>query len=335
MIKKIYCMSCDEVKDCDLHQENITKKIDGIDISYLRKYYICSSCGDEVYDNEIIDYNVSAANEELRKKTGLITKSEIREILSKYSISQKNLSKVLGFGEIQISRYLKSGNPSKEHSDILKSIKDNPFIFEGYLLNSNGILEEKIYKKQLGKVRQIELTNIHSKIYNVGIYIMETTHDITNLSLQKILYFLYGFSNELLGYHLFDELPKAWIHGPVYNNIYDAFSYYFNEIIDPSEILKNKELDLTEEEKKYIDCVASFFTCYSGSKLRNMSHLTEPWIKARKGLQDDERSDRDIESSDISKYFKKIIEEYKICTYDDVKKYAEDLFKRTNDYKNK
>lgn len=327
MEKEVYCLLCDDVRKCELREENVTRKINGNTITYLEKNYICSTCGETVYDKDIFDYNVHTANDELRKITGLIRKSEIEEILDKYSISQKNLSKVLGFGEIQISRYLKSGNPSREHSDILKSIKDNPFVFEGYLLNAKDILDEKTYKKQLGKVVQLELANNHSKIYNVGIYLIENIHDITNLSLQKILYFLNGFSKVFLGDYLFNDCAQAWTHGPVYPCMYDAFSYYFKDTIDKSEILKDKQIDLTDKEKEYIDCVSRFFSCYSGSRLRNMSHLTAPWIKARVGLSEGDVSDRNIEQKDIEQYFNKVVCDYNIVTTEDVGRYAQDLSK--------
>lgn len=329
MKKSVYCLSCDEIRECNLCEENVTTIINGSTITYIEKNYICSVCGEKVYDKEVFDYNANAANDELRKITGLIRKCEIQEILDKYSISQKNLSKVLGFGEIQISRYLKSGNPSKEHSDILKSIKDNHFVFEGYLLNSKNILNEKIYKKQLGRVRQLELTSEHSKLYNIGLYIIENTEDITNMSLQKILYFINGFSYYFLGYYLFNDTAEAWPHGPVYPEMYDAFSYYVKDVIVDSDILKDKEFNLTEQEKEYINNTHKYFSCYGGSKLRNMSHLTDPWINARIGLEENEYSKRIIDQKEINEYFDNVIKEYKIKTYDDIKKYANDLFAKT------
>lgn len=331
MKKNLYCLSCDEIRECNLKENKITKTIDGITITYLEKKYICSVCGEVVYDAETFDYNIHTANDELRKHTGLIRTSEIQEIIDKYSISQKNLSKVLGFGEIQISRYLKSGNPSRAHSDILKSIKDNPFVFEGYLLNAKDILDEKTFRKQLGKVRQLELLSNHSKIYDISVYLMEHNPDTTNMSLQKILYFLNGFSKKFLKYNLFNDLAQAWIHGPVYPEIYDALSYYFNNKIDVNEILKDKEIDLSEEEINYINNVSKFFSCYSGSKLRDMSHLTDPWINARKGLSEEEPSNRIIDNKDIENYFSKVIKDYNIETVDDVNKYAQDLFNKVLD----
>ncbi len=328
IIKELTCYYCGAKDNCEL-TEGITKEtISGFEIEYLEKYYKCPNCGGKIED-DMYDFNVSSANDALREKTGLIRTKEIEEILNKYAISQKNLSNILGFGEIQISRYLKSGNPNKEHSDILKSIKDTPFLFEGYLLNSKDLLEDKAFKKSLGKVRQLEMIDEHSKIYNVGLFIIKNCEDITNLSLQKVLYFIEGFSKKLLGYKLFNESAQAWRFGPVYTKMYDAFSYFVGAPIEKSEVLNDKEFDLTPEEKEYILNISKYFTCYSGAILRDMSHLTDPWISARKGLNPDEPSNRVISEGEIDEYFDKIIKKYNINDYDDVKKYSEMLFNET------
>lgn len=326
--KELTCYSCGKTGVCEYKEEIKKDRISGIEIEYLEKYYECPNCGNKM-DDDMYDFNVASANDALRKKTGLIRVCEIEEIIDKYDISQKNLSVVLGFGEIQISRYLKSGNPNKKHSDILKSIKDNPFIFEGYLLNAKEILDEKAYKKSMSKVKQLELTNDHSKLYNIGTYIIDSNDEISGMPLQKILYFINGFSKKLLGHYLFNDQAQAWIHGPVYVELYDAFAPFTNNPIDGKKLLKDKEFDLTEEEKDYIDKVSIYFSCYSGSKLRNMSHMTDPWINARKGLKDAEYSDRIISQEDITKYFNKIVKEYNIEEFEDIEKYAKDLFDKT------
>lgn len=79
MKENIYCLSCDEIRDCNLEEENITKTIDGIAITYLEKRYVCSVCGEVVYDAETFDYNVHAANNELRKNAKLIRTSKVEE----------------------------------------------------------------------------------------------------------------------------------------------------------------------------------------------------------------------------------------------------------------
>lgn len=126
---------------------------------------------------------------------------------------------------------------------------------------------------------------------------------------------------------MFDDIPKAWKYGPVYEEIYDCFSYYKSKRIDYSELLKDRELNLSDEEKEYLDIIIRDFGCYSGSILREMSYLTDPWVIARNGLKDDESSTRFIEEKDMNEYFEKISKKYNINTLDDISKYSSKLFK--------
>ena len=317
-----YCI-CDTL--CDSYDRMVHKNIDGIDIEYLEKYYICSICHNIIY-GDYFDYNNRIANNELRKKTGLITVDEINEILTKYSIGKKPLSLVLGLGEVNIIRYLNGTNPTREISDLLKMILHNPFLYELFLQGARDNITKSAYKKSLGKTKQIELTNESSKLYNCTLYIIHSLDETDALSIQKLLFFANGFAPFFLGKELFHDKPEAWIHGPVYREIYDCFSYYGRDKIDYNELLKNIDITLDDSEKAYLDEIIHDFACYSGSILREMTHMTDPWIDARKGLNDEDYSNRIIDENNTFNYFKKIYDQYHMKSYLDISKYSDDLF---------
>ena len=323
MIK--YCDYCLKEVNCEYKEQNKIEKIDDIEIEYLEKYYVCSECGNEFY-GDLYDYNITIANEKLREKTGLITIKEIEKILDKYSIGKKPLSLVLGLGEITITRYLDGQNPTKDNSELLKSILNNPLLFEMYLLANKDKITSVAYKKSMGKTKQEELSILNSKLYNISLYILQKEKEVDALSLQKILYFISGFSKVFNEIDIITDDCEAWVHGPVYRDIYEAFSYYGHENINFDELVKTEELSISSEEKKYIDVIIDAFGFYSGAILREITHMTDPWIEARKGLKEDAFSNRIIDKKDIDIYFKKISNEYNITKYSDIKKYSEDMF---------
>lgn len=318
------CIFCD--CNLELKKELIKKTIDNYNISYDYEYLYCPRCKKEIYDKELFNVNISRANDELRKLSGLIRKSQIEEISNKYSIGNKSLSLVLGFGEIQIDRYLKNGNPSKEHSNIMLSVLNNPLVYETYLITNKDKISDNVYKKTLSKLKQIEMSDEHSKLYNVAKYVLNKSDDVTNMAIQKILYFINGFSKQFLNEKLFVDDCEAWTHGPVYRDLYFAFCTYFKNVIDKNELVDAYFINLTDREKKYIDDVLPYFNNYSGSALRNMSHLTDPWIEAREGLFDEDQSDRIIDQRDIDDYFNMVIKKYNITKIEDISKYSNDLF---------
>lgn len=327
--KKI-CEDCLKEVDCTKHEREKEIQIDNKKIKIKEKYYVCDECKKEFYD-DLYDENVKKGNNEIRKLYGMITTSEIEEIMTKYSIGKKPLSLVLGLGEVTITRYLDGQNPTKENSFLLKEILNNSLLYEMYLEINKDKITDIAYKKSLGKTKQVELVENKSKIYNVALYIINKLKEIDTLALQKILYFASGFSHIFLENEIINTQPEAWKYGPVYKDIYECFSYYGYKKIDYNELLQNKELDLSDEEQNYLNIILENFACYSASILREMTHLTEPWINARKGLDYNESSNRIIYKEDMNKYFDKIIKEYNINNIKEIEKYSIDLYKKSKD----
>ena len=325
---KKFCDNCLKIVECNYNEKDTTIDIDNKSITYLKKYYICDECGSEFLD-DLYDYDIETVNDKLRELENIITTSEIKEISNKYNIGKKPLSLILGMGEVNIIRYLNGYNPTKEISDLLKNVLNNPFLFELYLMVNKDKISEIAYKKSLSKTKQLEFVNEKSKLYDTSLYIIYKLGEIDHLSLQKLLFFIHGFSNEFLGRNLFDDLPEAWIHGPVYREIYNCFSYYKGNKINYEDLLKSREYNLSNDEKKYIDVLIEDFGCYSGSLLREMTHLTTPWINARKNLDDSSYSNRVIEKNDINNYFKEIYDKYNMKSVEDIVKYSNDMFKKT------
>lgn len=75
------------------------------------------------------------------------------------------------------------------------------------------------------------INNISDYIIN---YANETHRNVTNLKLQKILYFLYGFYYSETGNLLFDEDFEAWEDGPVVRKSFEKYSAYKDKFIPPN-----------------------------------------------------------------------------------------------------
>lgn len=138
---------------------------------------------------------------------------------------------------------------------------------------------------------------------------------ISPLKLQKLLYYIQSwhiakFDKETL----FDELPEAWVNGPVYRDIYNSYktSFFRNENILTDldeEQLANKlkevqdSLQVSENQLKLINTVLQAYSKLSDERLVMMTHSEEPWNEARKGLSPIERSDKKLLVETIYNYF--------------------------------
>lgn len=98
---------------------------------------------------------------------------------------------------------------------------------------------------------------------------------ISNLKLQKLVYYAQGFSLALHDEPLFQEPIEAWMHGPVVPALYRAYrDYGSNAIPAPANfdasIFSHKEKQLLEE-------VYDVYGQYSAWKLRQLTHSEAPW----------------------------------------------------------
>ena len=300
---KSYCDKCKKLVEYTTKEEKVKENIEGEDISYIKKYDICNVCGNIFYSEDTHNYNTISASNELRKKNGIITTWEIEEILKKYNIGKKPLSYVLGWGEVTIIRYLDGQVPERVYSDVMLKVLEDPKEMLKYLNANKDLITPVAYKKAVAKIAELKLEEDKSKIYIIAKHIIAKTGDITPLSLQKILYYIEGFSKSLLDRDIFDSRCEAWVHGPVYPIIYDRFSYYRGNFIDDSEFSDYKIIELYDDEYDLVDAVIDAFGCYSGKTLEKMTHISTPWINARVGVGEDEASNNKISNEDIKKYF--------------------------------
>lgn len=99
---------------------------------------------------------------------------------------------------------------------------------------------------------------------------------ITNLKLQKILYFAQAYYLAKLGKPLFNEELKAWEYGPVVREVYNKFKQNKNK---PITIEKDKST-IKEEDKDLLKKIWNTFGAYSASRLVEIVHNHAPWKEA-------------------------------------------------------
>jgi uncharacterized phage-associated protein len=123
---------------------------------------------------------------------------------------------------------------------------------------------------------------------------------ISNLKLQKLVYYAQGLYLALHDASLFPERIEAWAHGPVVPDLYHAYKQHRGEPITLTE-----PIDLasySESVRDVLDEVWAVYGQFSASKLRTMSHNEPPFRSVEIG---------DVISNDaIRAYFKsQLIEE--------------------------
>jgi uncharacterized phage-associated protein len=127
---------------------------------------------------------------------------------------------------------------------------------------------------------------------------------LTNMRLQKLLYYVQGWCLALHNKPMFEDRIEAWAHGPVVVTVYPKFAGYNDKPVDPEKTSQAK--NLTKEQSSFIKRVWDAYKVYSTSSLRDMTHKEEPWLNARKGYGPADRCDEEITQEALKKYFKKL-----------------------------
>jgi uncharacterized phage-associated protein len=108
---------------------------------------------------------------------------------------------------------------------------------------------------------------------------------ISNLKLQKLVYYAQAYHLAMYGEPLIPEAIEAWEHGPVVPELYRGYKAHGSGPIPPPD---DFDLDAYDARtRSFLDEVYDVFGQYSAWKLRNLTHAERPWLEA---FRDGERN---------------------------------------------
>lgn len=143
-------------------------------------------------------------------------------------------------------------------------------------------------------------------------YSNEKDYGISNLKLQKILYFIQAYFLISTKVQCFEERIEAWDFGPVVPEAYREYKQFGSgDIPSISYIIKFNENDIwqskatkynddviLQEDKSRIESVVDKFADYSATDLVTITHAQTPWKNAYRRGQN-----REITIHAIKEYF--------------------------------
>ena len=325
-LHEVLCWNCRKRVSYRIKARKEERTIKGVAYLFDEKYALCQECGEEITVPGLDDENDRVIDNIYRKQNDLITIDDINAILKKYDIEKRPLSKLLGFGELTITRYLDGQLPSKRYSDLLQRLLRYDEEMKKLLETERDSITEVAYQKVENSILQREcLWGYASKIEVVALYMIDSLYEITNLSLQKLLYYFKALGFVFYKDDILDEQCEAWVHGPVFAKIYEKYKSFGREPIrnEYQEIEFDKLL--TKDEINLCNYVLENFAIYNGNILREFTHRERPWIEAREGLGETERCTNVIVDSCIETYFNQIDKNYNLKEKEGIVSYIKSL----------
>ncbi len=119
---------------------------------------------------------------------------------------------------------------------------------------------------------------------------------ISNMKLQKLLYYAQGFHLALYDTALFPEDLQAWMHGPVVPDVYHVYKINGRNAIPFDEDLNIDKFD--SDTRDLLQEIHQTYGQFSAWGLRNITHAEPPWKEAEGQI------DKTISHESLKRFFK-------------------------------
>src|SRR5258706_1845214 len=129
---------------------------------------------------------------------------------------------------------------------------------------------------------------------------------LTNLKLQKILYYAQGWYLANFGKPLFEDPIEAWKFGPAIRSIYQQYKDFGNRPLT-EEVTDDDVSHIDSDTKAFLDKIWDAYKGFSGTELVFVTHNAKPWREARRDLGNHDNSDNEISKDALESYFRSLI----------------------------
>ena len=308
----------------NLRVRKVKVDVKGTLIEY-EEYYLVDDNGEEIFDRNIEIENDQRLYDIYKKQNNLLTNSEIKKIRQKYGLTQKEYALVIGVGEVTVHRFEK-GAIQTEAVDSIMRLSNDPDNMSFLLLQNRKNISESLYNMLLERIKELQILKRHAlidinkfdldvlafeeesaidvakniiNVYNAKVDELVRDYDIvpeyiTNLKLQKLLYFVQALCLTIFDKKAFSEKILAWSYGPVVNEVYQKYKKnHANEITSECSVK-----DISSGLYKIIDEVVTCYGSIEANKLIDFTHEEEPW----KNTEINKEIDVDL----IKNYFDKV-----------------------------
>lgn len=164
--------------------------------------------------------------------------------------------------------------------------------------------------------------NIQDYARFIGLSLMSKGLSVSPLKLQKILYYQQAWNMVFFGRdeQLFNEVPQAWVNGPVYPSVYRRYKSCVSnmcEHLKPSDfgvpdidgVLAEVDrlaqtLNLSGRQLELSESVNMLYGSKTQNQLIFVTHSELPWCEAREGLLPYQSSNKEISLDTMYRYYK-------------------------------
>ncbi len=120
-----------------------------------------------------------------------------------------------------------------------------------------------------------------ANVFDTAKYILERYGSMSAMKLQKLCYYSQAWSLVWDDSPLFDEDFQAWANGPVCPELFFKTQGKF---LAKASDETGGEGNLSDNQKDTINKVLDYYGVHNAQWLSQLTHMEDPWIKARAGV---------------------------------------------------
>lgn len=150
------CPICEQERELHYGTMHETLKVKKEKIDVTSNIYFCLTGNHYFSDFEEDEKKFDYAYREYRERKGLLQPEDIKAVRKKYDLTQRDLSKILDFGEITIQRYESGAIQDGVHNDSLALILDTSR-FRELFTRKKKTLPKRLVDKIENNLRQIDI----------------------------------------------------------------------------------------------------------------------------------------------------------------------------------
>lgn len=245
------------------------------------------------------------------------TKELLLYMMQRYEIGKKPLSRLLGWGETTVMRYLDGVEPNREFAARIEALAENPWKYADVLEKNKEKLTDTAYRKTRKAVyREIFCDRSTEAMQYV---VALAAGDIAPYRVMMVLFYSQVCSLVLRGQPLFEEEADFSPGQPlIYPRLYEQMKEYGVRMVKP------ETASFSTEEQQYLKQVYLVLNGYSPNALKALAS------RAKKRIRRHLKTEADHLSAELLKVqYEHGFRKSGVEKPEDIKKYISDALKRS------
>lgn len=138
-------------------------------------------------------------------------------------------------------------------------------------------------------------------VFDVAKYILKKMGEVSAMRLQTLVYYSEAWSRVWEDRPLFRARIEAWLGGPVIPVLFRKHRGKFS--LKGTDFPSGDAKKLNKHQASTVDAVIEYYGKRDSQWLSDLTHMEEPWQRARAGVPHNERGNSEITRASMQEYY--------------------------------